>query len=521
MPIRTTNSEVPKLNVPRSDTRPSAPANTPRADPAPAKKGWAAGSSDPESTVRKKTSDGFAAVVSSAGALPLAEIKDPALRKAASTLIDRPGEDGKRDGVVTKEDLDFAVRKADPALMRPLAKVFGSDAVVGLKTGADLQRLLKSSAVAGPGAVADTGPTVRYDKLFEGPKSTWVVAFGQDDHAKVSPDIGLYGGFKSEMKKLGFELKDKRTAVDCAISDLGVKGSSRELIDGLKFKPAQQAQAKAILAGIEKLGASAVDPTNKNDPTQVAGLNARFDADVGKLRSSLAELAKGIDNPRVKAGAEKLGQDLTLVSEAHARGTPQTQDQRGYTVYSRTIKAPDGHPHELTVKLFNSSQFKNAAEEYTRTGPEERGKFSLSHAGGGNGLKIGGESIRPEAMIDGSAPMLLMAPIACRSFEHYGPGVEQWMKDHNIAKEKFAFFGTSKEVEMTQEFGANNVLKDVLRSTLDMKGGATMLKSAEAAYSPILGTYDTDQSIKSDGLIHKKTAVLEGLIDGTTMRLPG
>ncbi len=406
MPIRTTTgTAVPKPAV--SERRPATtPGRTPAA-PEPQPRGWTPGPGRAGPT----------APAASAAAMALADIKDEAVRRAASRLVDRPDAKGVRDGKLSRDDLDAAVRKRDPALFRTLEKAWGSGAVAGLKTGADLEKLLKAGAVQGPGAVELGGPTPRYDKLFEGPKSEWVVAFGGDSHhassEKAPPDVSQYRGFKTFLERQG-------------------------------FKPeARQA---------------------------------------------------GIDNT-------------------------------GYAVYSKTLKAPDGHEHTLTVKVFNSSQFEGAADEFQKTSAERRGYFSLSHAGEGMGMNIGGQFIRPENMLKTPAPGIIMAPIACKSFEHFGTKVDKYLQQNGIPKDKVAFFGTSQEIEMTQADGAMAILKQAFTGALGAKSGAAILKAADDAYSPIMASYDPgsyeanrDRMVMDADL--QATPVLKGLVLGQAVELP-
>lgn len=415
MPVRTPKTRVPKATTPRATARPTAPATSPQ--PGSAATTWTAPAADPAGAVRRASSDGFAAVTPPPGSMALADIKDAAVRKAASTLIDRPGSDGKRDGFITKDDLDLAVRKRDPALMRPLAKAFGADAVAGLKSGAELDALLKSAPTQAATGVDLPGPSLPYAKLFEGPRSEWVVAFGGDTHhassEKAPPDVGQYRGFKSFLERQGF------------------KPESRQ-------------------AGI---------------------------------------------------------------------------DDSGLAVYTKTLKAPDGHDHVLSVKVFNTSQFEAAADEFQKTSAERRGYFSLSHAGEGLGMGIGGQYIRPENMLDTPAPALIIAPIACNSFDHFAPKIEKYMDQNHIPREKLAYFGTSQEIEMTQADGAMAILKQAFSGALGGKNVPTILKGADDSYSPIKSSYDagsyaSDPSRMVNDQDTAATPVLKSWLGGQKIELP-
>ena len=431
MPIRTkTAADMPKVNTgPKVDNKPAAAPKVASPLVPGAPKGWT-----PSKNTTSKTNpggnDGFSKVAGSKppvaspnppppppGAMALAEIKDPAVKKAATTLIDRPGKDGKRDGAITKEDLDFAARKRDPALFRTLEKAFGSEAVAGVKTGADLDKLLRSAAAQAATGVELAGPSLPYAKLFEGPKSEWVVAFGGDTHhassEKAPPDVNQYRGFKTFLERQG-------------------------------FKP----ESKAV----------------------------------------------GID-------------------------------ESGMAVYTKTVKAPDGHDHVLSVKVFNSSQFEGAADEFQKTGPERRGYFSLSHAGEGLGMAIGGQYIRPENMLKSPAPAMIMAPIACKSFEHFAGKIEKYMDQNAIPKDKLAYFGTSQEIEMTQADGAMAILKQAFTGALGGKNVPTILKGADDAYSPIKSSYDTasyeaDPSRMVNDKETASTPVLQSWLGGQRIELP-
>ncbi|MHB8876615.1 MAG: hypothetical protein ACYC8T_23210 [Myxococcaceae bacterium] len=413
MPIRTkSTAEVPKVHT-------GVKAEGKRADgPGPAKaggesppKGWAPGAR------RGKTAVTPHPPPPPPAGLSLADIKDPGVKRAASTLIDRPGKDGKRDGLITREDLDLAVRKRDPALMRTLEKAFGPDAVAGLKGGAELGKLLGAAATQAAGAVDLPGPSLPYAKLFEGPKSEWVVAFGGDTHhassEKAPPDVGQYRGFKSFLERQGFKPETRRAGID----------------------------------------------------------------------------------------------------------------ESGVAVYTRTLKAPDGHEHLLKVKVFNSSQFEGAADEYQVTSRERRGYFSLSHAGEGLGLGIGGTYIRPENVLKSEAPAMILAPIACKSYEHFAPGIEKYLDQHKIPREKVAYLGTTQEIEMTQADGAMAVLKQAFTGALSGKTVPTILKAADDSYSPIkssydAGSYQSDPNRMVNDLETASTPVLKGWLGGQSVELP-
>lgn len=170
-------------------------------------------------------------------------ISDPTGKRYARLI------DTNKDGVLSDPELDAAVRRPDAMKSRLLEKAYG-DVAASLKSGADLAKLLAGTGTAAGSVLA--GPAPDYAKLFDGPASGWVVAFGGDDHAassEIAPiDVSQYRGFKTFLERQGFE-----------------------------------------------------------------------------------------------AGARPAGMDET-----------------GFAVYSKTVKAPDGHDHRLTVKVFNSSQFEGA-----------------------------------------------------------------------------------------------------------------------------------------------------------------
>lgn len=351
------------------------------------------------------------------GAMPVADVKDPGVKKAAATLIDRPGAGGKRDGFLSKDDLEIAARMRDPALMRVLEKTFGAAAVAGVTTGADLEKLLTLGSTQATADVGLPGPSLPYARLFEGPRSEWVVAFGGDTHhassEKAPPDVGQYRGFKTFLERQGF------------------KAENRE-------------------AGI---------------------------------------------------------------------------DDRGMAVYTKAIKAPDGHDHILSITVFNSSQFEGAADEFQKTSAERRGYFSLSHAGEGLGMGIGGQYVRPENMLDSPAPALVMAPIACNSYDHFAAKIDKYLGQHNIPREKVAYFGTTQEIEMTQADGAMAVLKQTFTGVLGGKNVPTILRDADDSYNPIKSSYDTGsyESDPSRMVSDQETAstpVLKGWVGGQTIELP-
>lgn len=351
------------------------------------------------------------------GSTSLSDVKDPGVKKAAATLIDRPGKDGKRDGFLTKDDLEASVRKRDPALMRVLEKTFGAAAVAGLTSGADLEKLLKLEATQAAADAGLPGPSLPYAKLFEGPRSEWVVAFGGDTHhassEKAPPDVGQYRGFKSFLERQGFKTENREAGIDA----------------------------------------------------------------------------------------------------------------RGMAVYAKAIKAPDGHDHILSITVLNSSQFEGAADEFQKTSAERRGYFSLSHAGAGLGMGIGGQYIRPENMLDSPAPALVMAPIACESYGHFAAQIDKYMGQHNIPREKVAYFGTTQEIEMTQADGAMAVLKQTFTGVLGGKNVPTILKDADDSYSPIKSSYDASsyESDPSRMVSDQETAstpVLKGWVGGQEIALP-
>ncbi len=200
-------------------------------------------------------------------------------------------------------------------------------------------------------------------------------------------------------------------------------------------------------------------------------------------------------------------------------------DETGFATYVKTITAPDGHPHELTVKVFNSSQFEGAYDEYTKTSDERRGYFSLSHAGEGIGLKIGGNFVRPEAVLKTPAPAILMAAVACKSFDHYAPKIDGYLKNNGIPKEKVTYFGSTQEIEMTQPDGAFAILKASFAAALGQKTAPTVLARSNEAYNPIMSSYDPSfYEADRDRMVMDKEIrampVLKGWIGGETVELP-
>ena len=343
--------------------------------------------------------------------MKVTDVKNDNARRYAK-LIDK-----NKDGDLSSVELAAAARQRDPVAERLLARAYGeqwSETAASIKSGADLERVLGGAPV---GDVTLPGPSLPYDKLFEGPRSEWVVAFGGDDHRasseKAPPDVSQYRGFKNFLERLGF---------------------------------------KAL--------------------TTSAGI-----------------------------------------------------DETGHAVFAKTIKAPDGHAHELTVAVFNSTQYAEAADDFMKVGAERRGYFSLSHAGGGLGMRIGGQFIRPEHMLESPAPALLLAPIACRTFEHFAGKIGSYLDQHKIPKEKVAYLGTTQEIEMTQADGAMAVLKQAFLGALSMQNVPTILRAADQAYSPIMASYDpaayqrNRDAMVMDGDV-AATPVLKGWLGGQTVDLP-
>ncbi len=338
------------------------------------------------------------------------DVKNPLLQRYARLV------DSNKDGELSQADLEAAIRRPDPMKTRLLERALGDrfDARA-IRTAADLERLLGTEAPSASGDLP--GPSPRYAKLFEGPRSEWVVAFGGDDHhassEKAPPDVSQYRGFKSFLERQGFKTEGER---------------------------------------------------------------------------------RGIDDS-------------------------------GFAAYSKVIRAPDGHEHTLTVKVFNSTQFNGAADEFQKTSAERRGYFSLSHAGEGMGMRIGGEFIRPENVLKTPAPSLLIAPIACRSYDHFAQKIEKYLDQNRIPRDKVSYFGASQEIEMTQPDGAFAILKQVFTSALAAKTGPSILKAADDAYNPIMASYDPSSYERDrDRMVMDKDIraipVLRGWISGEPVELP-
>lgn len=343
--------------------------------------------------------------------MKITDVKNEHARRYAKAI------DKNKDGELSTAELDAAVRRPDPVILRLMARAYGDDwaeVAAGIGSGAGLERVLGGAPAGG---VTLAGPSLPYDKLFEGPRSEWIVAFGGDDHRasseKAPPDVSQYRGFKIFLERLGFK-------------------------------------AQSATAGI---------------------------------------------------------------------------DQSGRAVFAKTVTAPDGHAHELTVVVVNSTHHETAADEFMKVSAQRRGYFSLSHAGGGLGMRIGGQFIRPEAVLDSPAPAILLAPIACRTFEHFAGKVGSYLEQHKIPKEKVAYLGTTQEIEMTQADGAMAILKQAFLGALAMNNVPMILRAADHAYTPIMASYDpavyerNREAMVMDADIDA-TPVLKGWLGGQTVELP-
>jgi hypothetical protein len=189
------------------------------------------------------------------------------------------------------------------------------------------------------------------------------------------------------------------------------------------------------------------------------------------------------------------------------------------------VQAPDGHAHELSVVVVNSTQHEAAADEFMKVSTERRGYFSLSHAGGDLGMRIGGSFIRPEQMLDSPAPALLLAPIASRTFEHFADKIGSYLDQRKLPNEKVAYLGTTQEIEMTQANGAMAILKHAFLGALAMNSVPMILRAADQAYSPIMAPYDpaayqrNREAMVMDTDV-AATPVLKGWLGGQTVELP-